>query len=362
MCRSPLLPLLARELGASPPMVGLAVAASTITGVIVKLPAGAWSDAIGRPPLLIAAAIVFAIMPFSYLTVASLTALIAARFLHGSATAMMGPVMSAAISDLAPADRRATWLSIYATCQGVGQAVGPVVAGVLIARGRYDIAFVLAGLVAAGGPWLIGTRPLRQVSRTSTATHDLGRGVREVLAERRLVVASIAHASFFVVSGTLNAFLPLFAQDRLHLDAAQIGTLFGMQTMTTLAVRPFIALASDRLGRRGAITLGLTGCALSVFMISLSGTTAALFAGTLSYAVAVAITTAAASAYITDVAPKSRFGAAHGVFGTIYDVGDAAGPLIGGVLVQCWGYTATFQAMALLAAATACTFAVLSRR
>jgi hypothetical protein len=31
---------------------------------------------------------------------------------HGSATAIMGPVMSATISDIAPPDRRATWLSL----------------------------------------------------------------------------------------------------------------------------------------------------------------------------------------------------------------------------------------------------------
>jgi hypothetical protein len=36
MCRSPLLPLLARELGATAPMVGFVVAASTITGAFLK--------------------------------------------------------------------------------------------------------------------------------------------------------------------------------------------------------------------------------------------------------------------------------------------------------------------------------------
>src|SRR5687768_4871642 len=109
MCRSPLLPLLARELGATAPMVGLVVAASTITGIFLKLPAGSWSDIIGRVPLLLTAAVIFAVMPFSYLLIGSLAALIGIRFLHGAATAIMGPVMSATISDVAPADRRATW-------------------------------------------------------------------------------------------------------------------------------------------------------------------------------------------------------------------------------------------------------------
>jgi hypothetical protein len=39
MCRSPLLPLFARELGADARLIGGVVAASTLTGVLLKLPA-----------------------------------------------------------------------------------------------------------------------------------------------------------------------------------------------------------------------------------------------------------------------------------------------------------------------------------
>jgi MFS family permease len=365
MCRSPLLPLLARELGATPPMVGLVVAASTITGVFVKLPAGAWSDLIGRTPLLLTAAVVFTVMPFTYLLVGSLVTVIALRFVHGSATAIMGPVMSATISDLAPSSRRATWLSLYSTIQGAGQAVGPVFAGILISRGRFDMAFVLAGLVALAAPVLIALSPFSPSSSMAApplSDNHFMRGIAEVMAERRILIASIAHASFFVINGTLNAFLPLFAMDRIGLDAVQIGWLFGLQTVTTLAIRPMIGVASDRLGRRGAIAVGLVGCALSVFSISFATSQVGLYAAVLIYATSVAVTTAATSAYITDVAPKARFGAAHGVFGTIYDIGDAGGPLVGGVLVQQWGYAPTFQLMAALACISSATFAVMSRR
>lgn len=364
MCRSPLLPLLARELGAAAPMVGLVVAASTITGVFLKLPAGSWSDVIGRVPLLLTAAVIFAVMPFSYLLAGSLAALVALRFVHGSATAIMGPVMSATISDLAPPARRATWLSLYSTVQGAGQAVGPVIAGILIVHGRYDVAFILAGIVALASPALVLSLRLGGVAageaKASHRKHFI-QGIREVMAERRILVASIAHAFYFVINGTLNAFLPLFAQDRIGLDAVQIGWLFGLQTVTTLAIRPLIGAASDRLGRRGAIALGLAGCAASVLGISLATSQSELYVAVLMYAISVAVTTAATGAYITDVAPKARFGAAHGVFGTIYDIGDAGGPLVGGVLVQECGYTPTFQLMATLAAVTAIAFTWLSR-
>ena len=87
MCRSPVVPLFARDLGASPATVGLVVAASTLTGVALKFPAGAFSDVLGRRAVLLAGVVVFAVLPFSYLAVGGVAALVCVRVVHGSATA-----------------------------------------------------------------------------------------------------------------------------------------------------------------------------------------------------------------------------------------------------------------------------------
>jgi len=41
ICRTPLLPLFARDLGAGPSLIGFVMGASTLTGICLKLPAGA---------------------------------------------------------------------------------------------------------------------------------------------------------------------------------------------------------------------------------------------------------------------------------------------------------------------------------
>jgi MFS family permease len=140
-----LLPLFARDLGAGPSLIGFVMGASTLTGIFVKLPAGAWSDIVGRRPLLIFGALVFATLPFTYLGVSTLAALILLRFMHGSATAIFGPVAFAGLSEIAPPSKRGAWLSTYSTAQGAGQALGPIPAGYLIAAGRFDLAFLAAG-------------------------------------------------------------------------------------------------------------------------------------------------------------------------------------------------------------------------
>jgi MFS family permease len=365
ICRTPLLPLLARELGATPTDVGFVVGASTLTGIFVKLPAGAWSDVLGRRPLLLLGTIVFATMPFTYIGVVSLGVLIALRFVHGAATAIFGPVASASLSDLAPPGRRATWLSTYSTVQGAGQALGPVIAGYAIALGRYDVAFIVAGIMALATPLLasrwpsVGSSP--SPSPVPKRFRQFTTGISEVCCEPLILMTSVAQAAQFVLNGTLNAFLPLFATDALGLTPSALGWLFALQTVTTLALRPVIGMLSDRTGRRSVIVAGLMVCSGAVLLVSLANRLLVLAVAIFIYAAGVAVTTAATSAFITDLSKRAQYGAAHGVFGTIYDVGDALGPILAGVLVATIGYGPMFRAMAAIALVVTAVFYFISQ-
>lgn len=354
----PLLPLFARDLGAGPSLVGFVMGASTLTGVFLKLPAGALSDLLGRRRLLVAGGLVFAALPFTYLAVSTLAWLVVLRFLHGSATAIFGPVASASVSDMAPAARRGAWLSTYSTAQGAGQALGPIVAGYAIAAGRYDVAFAVSGLIGLGAPLLMSSWrgvPAGTAARPTWAA--FAQGVTEVLGNRLVLVTSAAHAAQFMLNGMLNAFLPLFGRDVLGLSASALGWLFTLQAITTLLVRPVIGVLSDRAGRRGVIVAGLTTCSLAVFSLSFTTTLSTVAIIVAIYAAGVAVTTAATSAYITDVTRRARYGAAHGVFGTIYDIGDALGPIAGGALVAALGYAQMFRVMSAVVIAMAVAFA-----
>jgi MFS family permease len=362
ICRAPLLPLFARDLGAGPALIGLVVGASTVTGILVKLPAGALSDVLGRRPLLLAGALTFALMPYTYLGVTSLGVLVLIRVLHGNATAIFGPVASATVSDLAPVAQRGAWLSTYATAQGAGQALGPVLAGYLIATGRYDLAFVAAGAIGLAAPVIVGAwSPTRAVRAPIARWPAFTAGIVEVARHRLILVTSAAHAAQFVLNGALGAFLPLYGRDVVGLTTPQLGWLFAGQIVATLAVRPLIGALSDRVGRRGVIVAGLTVCSAAVLALSSTATRWPLTVAVVTYATGIAMTTAATSAFITDLSRRARYGAAHGVFGTIYDIGDALGPIAAGVVVAAVGYAPMLRGLAVIGLVTAALFAVASR-
>lgn len=362
ICRTPVLPLFARQLGAGPALIGFVMGASTLTGIVVKLPAGALSDVFGRRRLLIAGALVFASLPFTYLAASTLFVLIFLRFVHGAATAIFGPVASASLSDVAPPASRGTWLSTYSTIQGTGQALGPVLAGYLIATGRFDLAFLTSGLIGLAVPFIVAGWPeAPRAGPVRAPWQEFKCGIAEVGRDRLVILTSGAQAAQSVLNGALNAFLPLYGRDVLGLTTSELGWMFALQTGATLAVRPVLGFVSDRAGRRWVIVAGLTMCGAAMLVLSMAANLAGTVTAILMYAAGVATTTAATSAYITDITHRARYGAAHGVFGTIYDVGDALGPIAGGLLVASLGYASMFQVMAGVALVMALVFAIASK-
>ncbi|MFY9809682.1 MAG: MFS transporter [Pseudonocardiaceae bacterium] len=83
MARTPLTPLYATHLGAPTQVIGLIVAAVTITGIAVKLPSGALSDLFGFRRLMFAGCLVKDSGPVLYLAALSWPWLLAVRFNHG---------------------------------------------------------------------------------------------------------------------------------------------------------------------------------------------------------------------------------------------------------------------------------------
>jgi MFS family permease len=341
MCRVPILPLYAASLGAGPADIGLLMAMSTLTGVLLKAPAGVLSDAIGRGAVLVAAGVVFAVLPFTYLLAASLSVLMAVRALHGSATALFGPVASATVSDLAAPDGRGRALGLYSAVQGTGQASGAALAGSL-ALVSLPLVFIVSGVLGTAGLLLASAGRWPRVHGDAASRPGVLSGFRDVMRNPAILGVSGLQAGLMAVSGATSAFLPLFARDMLGLTPRAIGFVIAAQVAATLATRPVAGDISDRVGRTRIMQIGLLSVAAGIALVGTTNGWAQLLAGSVTFGAGVALAGAAASALVTDSSRRSGYGAAHGVFGTIYDIGDAAGPIIAGLVIALAGYRALF--------------------
>jgi len=360
MARSPVLPRFAQDLGAAPELLGLIVAASTITGVFVKFPAGALSDVIGRRRMLVLGTLFFAGPPFLYPLVHSPATLLLLRFLHGFSTAIFSPVASAYVARLAE-EGRGEKLGWFASMGDIGGTVGPLLGGlVLYATASYPMTYLLVGILGVLPLFLVlklpdDPAPTERQNARAGLLH-LKAGVLEVLANRQVLVASSVEAGMYVGYGALLAFLPPYAK-AAGLNDAEIGIILGGQLATTMAAKPIGGRLSDRLGRKPFILIGLLLCAAILPLIVLTERFALLFVLSALFGLGVAFVTPSTTALVADLAKVGRIGSAMGVFGTIWDFGEASGPILAGFLIASVGYSRAFALIGSLIAFTALVFA-----
>jgi MFS family permease len=348
MARSPVLPLFGHSLGANGAYLGLIVAASTITGIAIKLPAGALSDLWGRRTLLRLGGIFFAVPPLLYVFVHSSQQLLALRFVHGLATAIFGPVAAAVVAGLSEKDRGAR-LGWVASANDLGATAGPLIGGFVLAwtASFYDVYWVVAviGLIALVMIW---TLPKGLTTRQITATAGgpgrwatFGRGLWEVVTSPPVLLTSAMEASLYIGYGAFLAFFPLYGRS-IGLPVVAITIILGVQLATTLAAKPLTGSVSDRIGRKPMIIAGLILCA--IVLPTTVRTQNAILLGVLSalFGLGVAIVTPSTTALVADLVKARSMGSAMGVFGTIWDSGEAGGPILAGALITAIAYGNSF--------------------
>lgn len=360
LSKTPVLPLFAASLGATPAEIGWIVIASTIPGVLISFPAGALADHLGTRRVLLASLVVFATAPFLYLGVENAWQLMAVRFYHGFATAIFGTVASAAIAERYTQDRAAR-LSTYSSATIVGRSLAPFLGGFLISLASYGavyIACAVSGVLALAAGLLLRDDPPAQVKTTTRLR--FWASLKEVLRDRGILLVSTVEAAQYLVFGAIEAFLALYAAS-LGVPAWQIGIILGVQLVSIVLAKPLMGRLSDRAGRRRVILPGLALGAGSILLLPWASGFFGLAALSLVFGLGFATVTSSTSALVADLTRNGRFGASMGVLRTVMDVGQSIGPVLTGWMVTVAGYASAFNLLAAILIAAAVLLATLFR-
>ena len=375
LARTPVLALFAVALGAGPEAVGLAVGISTVTGIFFKMPAGVLSDVVGRSRMLMLGLCVFAFVPFAYLWIESYAALLAVRFLHGFATAVYGPV-SMAVVVAAAGDKRAEGLAWFSSITIIGNLIGAPLGGWLLTAqagdgnatlGHFHVVYAVVAALGCGALalalWVLrgrlGDAPVNRQGTLAAAWQRFRAGVREILLDRRVLLTSNMEGVQNLSVGALEAFLPVYAVVVCGFSPFQAGLLWAVQSVTTLAAKPLMGRWSDQRGRRGLLFWGMFLCAIPFALIPCTREFPLLLALSAAFGLGEAVVTSSAAALVADLCGESELGAAMGAFGTLFDVGHAAGPLLAGMLLALSGdqdFRPAFAAIAALLVLAALAF------
>ena len=361
--KNPVLPLYSSAIGANDTVIGLIAAFSPLAGILFSFPVGVLSDHLGRRRLLILSGAVFLSAPLLYLFITDPLWLIPVRFFHGTATAILGPVISAVIVERFPTNK-GEMLGQYASATLIGRTIAPLAGGAIITYFMmspgllpYRIVYVTAALAAV--PVFIMTLMYHE-NRSSTIDVLPFAVFREsfitFFSNPRLRGTAFVDMATYFAFGSFETFLPVFLSGK-GIDPYQTGIIFAVQVVIIAATKPFFGRIADKVDKRIQIAAGLliTGCSVAVIpAVSSFGMFLLVSA---IFGLGMSISTVATSAYIADIARKEQLGASMGALSSIMDIGQSAGPFITGVVITAAGYSTGFLASFILVIAVTGIFA-----
>ncbi|MFJ8943512.1 MFS transporter [Streptomyces sp. NPDC102395] len=167
----------------------------------------------------------------------------------------------------------------------------------------------------------------------------------ELSHRRRLLVLAICCMSLLIVSldnTVLNVALPAVQRD-LHASTAGLQWTIDAYTLVLAALLMLAGSTADRIGRRKVFLAGLVLFSAGSLLCSLAPNLELLIAARMVQAVGGSMLNPVAMSIITNTftAPRER-ARAIGAWGAVVGISMAAGPLVGGVLVESVGWRSIF--------------------
>jgi MFS family permease len=347
-------------------LVALVQVAAMLPMLVLALPSGALADIMDRRRLLIAVQ-VFQVGVGTALAV--LTAmdrmppalLLVFTLLLGSGLALTLPAYQALVQELVPRDQVRSAAALGGVAVNGARAVGPALAGLIIAQtGPAAVFAINAASAAAFSLVLFAFRSAERTDegapeRFTSAMRAGGRYVRNSPVVRRMLL----RVALFVLPGAaMWALLPLVATQLLGLGSAGYGLLLGALGAGAVLGADLLPRVGRRLSANALLFVAGLAYAASLLACVLVRDTVVLAvllvpAGMAWLAVLMSVTGA-----LQVFLPGWVRARGLSMFNIVFAFGQAGGALAWGLVAQVWGLVPAFAAAAVLMALGAATVAV----
>ncbi|GAB7009565.1 MFS transporter [Halorubrum trueperi] len=287
--------------------------------------------------------------------------LVVLRAAQGLGAALIIPATVALVNEYAASDAdRGGNFGVYNTFRLIGFGFGPVLAGVVVEAGPYDLSAVglpvvdgfdaafIAACVGAYTSFALVYLLVRDAAESSEASDDLSIRVR---GDDRLLDPVFALGLATVAMGLCIAmYATLQNQVNVRLDQPPVwfGLQFAAVTIANVLLQVPVGQASDRIGRRPFLVAGFAILAPTTLLQGIVTDPIVMTLVRLGQGVAVACVFAPSLALAGDLAREGESGTTLSVLTMGFGFGIALGPLASGWLVG-FGFVVPFAVGAGLA-------------
>ncbi|MGE5640013.1 MAG: MFS transporter [Clostridia bacterium] len=325
-------------------LVGVAfLGESILRGLLAPL-FGAWSDRVGRRPLLVAAALATAAVLPCFLLVRDPLELMLWSAAVGIAGAVNMPVAGALLLDLAPPERRQSTLAANYTAMSVAYTLGVMPAGYVAEQGYGLLAATsAAGFVCVALLYAIALRGALPMERARAESHLVADTIAAARDGAFLRFAALAFA-FPLSMGLVVTVSPLFGAE-LGLGEGYIGLVLGGNSILVAVLAMPVAARMEAGGPfRWLGAAALFTAAAHLCYALLPGAAAALLAGTIVFSFGEIVFSSAIPAAVARLAPAGRRGAYQGGWTLVASLSMGSALALSGLLRDLMGWRAVWLA------------------
>jgi MFS family permease len=349
----------------APTLVSLVQTAMMLPMLLLAVPAGVLADALDRRRMLIvvqwfqaATGAVLTVLTFAGQMTPAL--LLTLTFVLGCGGAMTIPTYQALIPDLVPRAQLTGASALGAISMNLARAVGPAVAGVLVARvGPAAVfAFNAATFVAFAIVLLLWRRqPTDDVGQPEPFVAALragGRFVRHSAAMRRFLL----RVALFIVPGVaLWALLPLVASQRLEMGPGGYGLLLAALGVGAVGGAVIMPRLQARLSDNRLLVIASMVYAGGLVVVALVPSAIVVTLALIPAGMAWMAVLTNVNAIVQMFLPRWVRARGLGAYQVVFFGGQALGALAWGLVAERIGLVDTFLAAAVLTALCAATLA-----
>jgi len=341
-------------------LVALVQTADTLPVVLLALPAGVLADVFDRRLLLIGTQLFLAVVSVTLAALAAIGqltpgVLLTLTFLGGAGSGVTAPAWQAMIPDLVPRTEIRAASVLGSVSVNVGRAVGPALAGLLIAALGVAPVFALnaTSFVVFAGVLLwahVGRKDAQsRRERFLPALRAGGSYVRWAPYVRRVLIRA---ALFLLPATAIWALLPLVATEALHLDAAGYGVLLAALGLGAIGGVLVLGRLRARFSEDGLLALASLAYAATMAVLVLVPVVAVAFAVLIVAGMAWLTVLSTVNATLQTFLPGWVRARGLAFYLIVLFGSQALGAAIWGVVAGQVGLTATFVAAAVVMVGT----------
>jgi len=343
---APLSPFIMPELGLSRAQLGLFYSFTYIGYICAQIPAGYFADRFGVKWLLVIGQLGLGASGILMSTVTSMYQAWLVEFLIGAGAGSLIASTTKSVALWFPSKERATAMGIQQAAFNIGGVGGAILMPVIALTYNWRMGFVFLGfgtIASAAISAALFREPLAQDKTTQKANDRAKPTIRTVLANREIVLISIAVVFFALIEFCLIMNTVLFLSEIVLLPAAIASGYLAIVEGAGALGKPLFGVASDRLlhAKRKPLMVfaGIVSFVCSILTAFISPGTPTVLLGAVfaMFGLAAVGWGGLFLALTTEMAGRELSGMAAGFGLTMTSLGIIVGPPIFGLIVDSTG-------------------------